>query len=100
MHVRAATIQIQQGKMQDAVDLFNNAVVPAQKAQKGYQGSYLMTDAGSGKALAISLWETEADMLAGESDSGYLQAALTKLAGLFEGSPELGHYELSAENSP
>ena len=100
MHVRAATVQVQSGKMQEIIDIYNNAVVPAQKAQKGYQGSYLMTNASSGKAIAISLWETEADMLASESDSGYLKDVLAKLADLFEGSPKLGHYELSSENSP
>ena len=45
MHVRATTVHIQPGKTQEAIDLFKSAVVPAQKAQKGYQGSYLMTDA-------------------------------------------------------
>ncbi len=100
MHVRAATVQFQQGKMQDAVDLFNNAVVPAQKAQKGYQGSYLMTDASSGQALAISVWDSEADMLAGESGDGYYQDSIAKFSDLFSSPPVLDHYELSSENSP
>ena len=99
MHVRAATVQIQSGKMQEAIDIFNNSVVPAQKAQKGYQGSYLMTDAGSGNALSISVWETEADMLAGES-GGYYQQQVEKLGSLLAGAPALEHYELSSENSP
>ena len=100
MHARAATFQIQSGKMQEAIDIFNNSVVPAQKAQKGYQGSYLMTDASSDKALAISLWETEAEMLAGESDGGYLQEALTKIGALLAGTVDIDRYELSSENSP
>ena len=49
MHVRAVTINIQPGKMQENIDIFKNSIVPAQKAQKGYQGSYLMTDASSNK---------------------------------------------------
>ena len=100
MHVRAATIQFQSGKTQEAIDIFNNSVVPAQKTQKGYQGSYLMTDAGSGKCLSISVWETEADMLAGESSGGYYQQQLAKLASVIAGNPALEHYELSSENSP
>ena len=75
-------------------------MVPAQKNQKGFQGSYLMTDASSSKLLAISVWETEADMLAGESDSGYVKEAFTKFAAFLEGSPEFDHYELSSENLP
>ena len=100
MHVRAARIQINSGKMQEAIDVFDNSVVPAQKAQKGYQGSYMMTDASSGKALTISVWESEADMLAGESSRGYYQEQIAKFAGILAGNPTLEHYELSSENSP
>ena len=100
MHVRAATVQIQSGKMQEAIDIYNKAVVSAIKAQKGYQGAYLMTDASSGKALSITIWESEADMMAGESSGGYYQQQIAKFASVFDGAPSLEHYELSSENSP
>ena len=100
MHVRAATIQVNSGKMQEVIDIYNNSVVPAQKAQKGYQGSYLMTDTSSGKGLAISVWETEADMLAGESSGGYYQEQIAKFASVVAGAIALEHYEMSSENSP
>ncbi|MCI0829070.1 MAG: antibiotic biosynthesis monooxygenase [Chloroflexi bacterium] len=99
MYVRGTDVQVKSGKMQDLIKAYDDSVVPAQKAQKGYQGSYLMTDASSGKALAISVWETEADLVA-SGDSGYVQEALTKLADLFEDSPKLDNYELSSDNSP
>ena len=99
MHVRATTVHIQPGKTQEAIDLFKSAVVPAQKAQKGYQGSYLMTDASSGKGLAISVWESEADMMAGESSGGYLQETIAKFGSLFAGPPDFDHYELTVESS-
>ena len=99
MHVRAATVQVQPDKVQEAIDLFKNSVVPAQKGQKGYQGSYLMTDASSGKAIALSVWESEADMMAGESGSGYLQEQLAKFGSLFTAQPIIEHYELSVESS-
>ena len=98
MHVRAVTVQIQPGKTQEAIDLVRDSVVPAAKAQKGFQGFYLMTDASSGKGLAISVWETEADMMAGES-SGYYQEQIAKFGSLFTRPPDLDHYELSVEAS-
>ena len=98
MHVRAATVQVQPDKLQELIDIFKNSVVPAQKAQKGYQGSYLMTDA-SGKGLAISVWESEADMMAGESSSGYYQEQIAKFGSLLTATPILDHYELSVESS-
>ena len=99
MHVRATTINIQQGKMQEMIDIFKNSVIPAQKAQKGYQGGYLMTHANSNKALGISIWESEADMMASESSSGYLQEQVAKIGNLISGAPDFAHYELSVDSS-
>ena len=100
MHVRAVTIQVQPGKMQEAIDLYKDSVVPAAKSQKGFQGAYLMTDASSGKALGISVWESEADMTAGESSGGYYQEQIAKFGNLMAGPPNIDHYDLSVESSP
>ena len=98
MHARATTVQVQPGKMQEAIDLIKDSIIPAVKAQKGYQGLYLMTDATSSKALAISVWETEADMMASET-RGYYQEQIAKLGSLIAGTPTTDHYELSMEES-
>jgi len=99
MHVRAATVQVQPDKMQEAINLYRDSVVPAAKAQKGFQGAYLMTDASSGKAISITVWESEADMMSGESSSGYYQEQIGKFGSLFAGPPTMEHYELSVESS-
>jgi heme-degrading monooxygenase HmoA len=44
--------------MDDAVAVFRDAVVPAFRAQDGYGGCYLLVS-DEGKALVVSLWETE-----------------------------------------
>ena len=62
MYVRAATVSIRPGKMQEVIDLHNDSLIPADEAPKGWQGSYLMTDAGNGKILSITVWESEAEM--------------------------------------
>ena len=100
MHVRVTNVQLKPGKMQDLIKAYDDSVVPAQKAQKGYQGSYLMTDASSSKGLSISVWETEADVLAGESSGGYYEQQIEKFGSALAGTPALEHYELSSENSP
>ncbi len=99
MHVRAVTVRIQPGKTQEAIDVYKDSVIPAAKAQKGFQGVYLMTDASSGKALAISVWETEEDMMAVES-GGYYQEQISKLAGILAGPVATEHYELSVDQGP
>ena len=100
MYVRAATVHIHPGKMQKVIDLHNDSLVPAAKAQMGWQGSYLMTDVSGSKILSITIWESETDMLASESSGGYLQEQVAKFDGVFAGSPSFEHYELSVEASP
>ncbi len=99
MHVRAVTAQIQPGKTKEFIDVVNDSLVPALKAQKGFRGFYQMTDASSGKALAISVWETEADMMAVES-SGRYEEQVAKFGSLFAGPPTREHYELSVDQGP
>ena len=98
MYVRAGTSQIQSGKMQEAIEIANDSVVPDVKAQKGFRGIYFMTGAAGGNFLALSVWETEADMLASESDAFSLEP-FAKIGALMAGPPEFDHYELSVEAS-
>lgn len=98
MYVRAGTSQIQSGKMQEAINIANNSVVPAVKAQKGFRGIYFMTGDASGNFLALSVWKTEADILASDSD-GFSLEPFAKIGALMAGPPEFDHYELSVEAS-
>lgn len=94
-----ATVYFQLDKLQHGISLYRESLVPAAKAQKGFQGAYLMTDAISGKAVNITVWESEADMTASESRGGYNQEQMAVFASLFVGPPDIDHYELSVETS-
>ena len=96
MHVRAATVQIQPGRMQEFIDLFKDTMAPAVKSKMGFQGQYLMTDASSGKALTFSFWDSDEDILATEYLSGQERA---KFGSVFAGSPDYDHFELSFEGN-
>ncbi len=98
MHVRATSGQVQPGKMQEAIDITNNVILPVIKAQKGFQGFYAMTDEASGKILGISVWDTEADMMA-FGTGGQRQENLAKLGSVLVGPVTQEHYELSVEAS-
>ena len=97
MYVRAANVLIRPEKMQEVIDLHNASLIPAAKAQKGWQGSDLMTDADGGKIFSITIWESE--MLASESGTGDLQEQVAKFDSVFSEPPNFNHYELSAEAS-
>jgi heme-degrading monooxygenase HmoA len=61
-------------------------VVPAAKQLKGFKGHYLLTDRKTGKGIAISFWETEADMMVGET-SGHYQQQVAKFKDIFSAPP-------------
>ncbi len=94
MNARVTIVQILPGKLDEAIGLYRESVVPAAKQQTGCRGVYLLTDRSTGKGLSITLWETEADMAAGES-SGYYQQQLAKFKDVFGAPPAREAYEVS-----
>ena len=96
MNARVTPVQIVPGKLDEAVSLYRDSVVPAAKQQKGFRGLYLLTltDRNAGKGISITLWETEADMIAGEN-SGYYQQQLAKFKDVFSAPPVREAYEVS-----
>lgn len=61
-HARVNTRQIQAGKMDDAIRTYQETTLPWVRTQSGSQGGLVLADRSSGKVIAISLWETEANM--------------------------------------
>lgn len=94
MHARMSTSPIQPGKIDEAIAIYRDSVVPAARQLQGFKGGLLLTDRNGGKVISISLWETEADMKAGET-SGYYQANRAKLAHLVTGTHTREIYEVN-----
>ncbi len=96
MYARIVTVQIQPGRIDEVINVFRDSIKPASKQQKGNKGGYFLTNRETGKAISIALWESEADMAAGES-SGYLREQIAKVASAFAAPPTTEHYEVSVE---
>jgi heme-degrading monooxygenase HmoA len=96
MYARVTTTQMQPGKTEEAIRIYRDSVLPAAKQQQGFKGVFLLTDPNTGKGVSISLWETEADMRAGET-SGYYQEQIAKFAQVFAGPPTREGYEVSVQ---
>ena len=86
MFARTVVMQGAPGTSDQATRIFAESVVPAAKQQKGFKGALFLTDPGTGKGMSITLWETEADLKAGEG-SGYLQEQVAKFGSLLAGPP-------------
>ena len=95
MYVRVTTIQLQPGKVDEAVHIYQDSVVPAAKQQTGFQSTTLLIDRAANKGMAITYWASEADLMASEA-SGYYQEQVAKFAPLFATQPMREIYEVGA----
>ena len=78
---------------QEAIDLYGNRWSPAARLQKGFRDAYLMADAATGRALSISIWDSQSDMVEGERN-GYYRDQVAKFGAMLAEAPVAEHYEL------
>jgi len=95
-YARVLTGTVHPGKTDEGVQIVRDSILPVTRQQPGYKGYLSLTDRTSGKAISISLWETEADLLAGET-SGYLREQLGKLSHLLATQVEREAYEVAVQ---
>jgi heme-degrading monooxygenase HmoA len=96
MEARVITAQIEPGKIDEAIGIYRDSVVPAVKEKQGFKGAFLLTDPNSDRGISVTLWETEADMKAGET-SNYLREQIAKFATVLLGPPVVEHYDVSVQ---
>jgi quinol monooxygenase YgiN len=94
MYARVVTVMIKHGKKAEGIQLFNEVLIPSARQQPGFKGARLLTDERTGKALLVTIWESEADLIASET-SGYFSEQVAKFAPLFASAPVREVYELS-----
>ena len=96
MYARAVNVQFQPSKIDEAIRIVKDAIVPILKEQKGFKGQLLLTQPDTGKAISINLWETEGDLTAFETNPLYREL-MGKLADVLAGPPAGERYEVSAQ---
>lgn len=95
MHARVVTVVVRDGKLEDVVRIAREQILPAAQRQPGFCGGYVLADAPARKVVGITYWESEADLRA--SESGYLQAEMSKAISLFEEPTVVSHFEVRAQ---
>jgi heme-degrading monooxygenase HmoA len=96
MHARVTFGNAEQAKFDEIVKVMRDSVLPAMKKQKGFKGMFHLANRSTGKGMTIGLWNTEADMTAGES-SGFYREQVAKVTPLLAGPPTMEHYEVSVK---
>ena len=95
MYANVVRIQIQAGKLDEALSIFFNSVLPVVKEQTGYKDAHILVDREASRFLGINFWETEADLSALGTNDLY-QEQVAKFAALFAGPPEFEGYEVAS----
>ena len=100
MYARILKVQMQPGKVDEALELYQNEVGPAARQQTGFQQLLLLVNRQDSTGISISVWETLDDLAASEA-SGYLQEQLAKFTHIFvpDLQPVRETYEVGAQVS-
>jgi len=83
---RVTLTQMNPDKMEEAVKIYQESVVPDAQSQNGYRGVYLLSDFKTGKGISIAIWDTEEDAIANEQ-SGYYKKQVDRFKDLMTAPP-------------
>jgi heme-degrading monooxygenase HmoA len=96
MYARVTFATAQPDKVDAAIGVVRDSILPAAKKQKGFKGLFHLGNRDTGKGIVIVMWNTEADMMAAES-SGFYRQQVAKVAPLLAGPTTMEHYEVSVQ---
>lgn len=96
MFARLTIVKIKLDRIDEAVKLYKESVIPAAKSQIGYKAAYLLLDRKTGKGVSVTIWESEEDALANEKNL-YYQEQVTKFLPFYTAPPIREGYEVMVQ---
>lgn len=98
--VTLAELDVVRMRLENAIELFKESVVPALREQDGYQGVYVLLSP-EGKVLAITFWESEEAAEAGIAGGrSFYAQQIEKFVTLYGSPPGREHYEVVLADAP
>jgi len=85
MYARMTTFHVQPSTIDEVLRIVQDAL-PITKQQRGFKGGLALADYSTGKLIGITLWETEADLLANEAN-GYYRDQVGKIGSFLADQP-------------
>lgn len=100
VYARVTTVEIDPIRIDiaEAVEMYENDVVPALRELDGYCGSYVFTNP-DGKALLVAFWETE-EQAEVNPGAGFYPETLARYATVFRAPPGRDRYEVAFADTP
>ncbi|TML77031.1 MAG: hypothetical protein E6G04_09445 [Actinobacteria bacterium] len=81
MFARLTTIQGNPEKIEDAIRVIENDVIPASKVLPGFKTGYWFADRKTGKMYSVTVFETEKDVESTEAAASQLRKQATEKLG-------------------
>ncbi len=97
MFARTTTLFIKADKVDEAIAIYKESVIPAARKQKGFRMATLLANRESGKGISITFWDAEADAAANEENL-YYQDQLVKFLNLYSADPVREGFEVAVES--
>jgi hypothetical protein len=97
MIARVAKFQARIDKLDEVKKIYDEAIFPAAKSQKGYHNGYLLIDYKTGNCITIGLWENE-NVAHTDEQKGHLQERINMIKDIWlkPAVPEL--YEVAIKD--
>ena len=99
MFCRVTHVQAPEGKVREGLQLWYENILPITKARHGFRGAISMVDFESGKALSITFWEGEEDLIA-STEAEYHRQAVARFGEFFEEAHEPENFHMHMFTGP
>ena len=93
MHARSGTLYPRSNRLDHVLHLLRDTVTPAAEKEPGFMGMLIMNNRQAGKVVAITLWESEAEMLA-SAEGEYQHDQVSRIITHLRRPPEFEDYEM------
>jgi heme-degrading monooxygenase HmoA len=89
---RVVTIQTLPGKLDEAVAIYRDRILPLLRQQPGYQSVLLLADSQD-KLMIIGLWDTETDLKAADTNPAIIEQ-VASFRGTFATPPTIENLQV------
>ncbi len=94
MYARLVTGSIPPEKLDAAIQLWREVVLPSVQERAGFKGVRLLADRETGRIASMGLWESRADY---EATIGWNEEQIEKFAAFFSTPPAVAGYDVVAD---
>lgn len=94
---RTLSLPIAGEKLDGALAVYTESLLPELKRQTGFQGVFWFADRQTGTGLGLTLWASSEAMRAADGPDAFFPRAAQTLAAFFQAPPVRGYYTVSSQ---